>query len=76
MNTKEKYITPELTVVSFKVEMGFNASTVNMAPGSSVSDPLGMSIFDENAQETWGWNTGGDDANTFGGSAFGGGWND
>ncbi len=77
MNTKKEYITPELTVVSFKVEMGFNASnTVNMQGGSNVVDPIsGLSLFDDNAQEVWGWNDGGAD-NTFGGASnWGTGWN-
>lgn len=52
MKTKEKYIAPELTVVTFKVEQGFNAS------GQGVQSLISLFCIQEQgynsqAQQNW-----------------------
>lgn len=48
MNDKKKYIAPELTAVTFKVESGFALSSFSNMFNESL-DPL----FDENLMEYW-----------------------
>ena len=56
MKTKEKYIAPELTVVTFKVEQGFNASGNGMQSLISLGPVLpGGEIGANNGNQTVGY---------------------
>lgn len=64
MNTKKKYIAPELTVVEFKVEKGYAASGFRLFQDFSLFEDDYNSNYNSQAQENWH-----DD-----GGAFGSGW--
>lgn len=53
MKTKEKYIAPELTVVTFKVEQGFNASGNGMQSLISLFCFQAEPEYNSHAQENW-----------------------
>ena len=69
MTTKETYLAPELTVVSFKVEQGFNASSQNVLGvfmlhngwGRAAEDPWGGDL-PAGSHSVGGWNDDGNSA--------------
>ena len=53
MKTKEKYIAPELTVVTFKVEQGFNASGQGVQSLISLFCIQTEQDYNSQAQQNW-----------------------
>lgn len=66
MNNKKEYISPTLTVVSFRVEMGFaNSNVMHM-----INEQLLLDDYDQNCTEKWYWDGDNSNNNRFGSDPF------